>query len=70
MDGFVLTEFGDLLKQVGLYHAVRAIQHGLPQSSHHFYGVLERYNPLTGTLFTRLERWGLLSMSYTRFHGY
>jgi len=52
MVGFVLTELGDLLKQVGLYHAVRAVQYGLPQSSHHFYSVLERYNSLTGTFFT------------------
>ena len=42
---FVLTELGDLLKQVGLYHSVRVVQYGLPQSSHHFYGVLEHYNP-------------------------
>jgi len=36
MVGFVLTELGDLLKQARLFH--RAIQYGLPQSSHHFYG--------------------------------
>jgi len=47
--GFVLPEFE---KQVGLYHAVRAVQYGLPQSSHHFCGVLERYNHLTGKFFT------------------
>ena len=29
MVGFVLTELGDLLKQVGLYHVVRVIQYGL-----------------------------------------
>jgi len=49
---FVLAELGDLLKRVGLYHSVRIVHYGLPQSSHHFYGVLERYNPLTGTFFT------------------
>jgi len=38
MVGFVLTELGDLLKPVGLYHSVRAVQYGLPQSSHNFYG--------------------------------
>ena len=37
---------------MGLYHLVRAIQYGLPQSSHNFYGVLEHYNPLMGTFFT------------------
>jgi len=32
MVGFVLAELGDLLKQVGLYHSVRTVQYGLPQS--------------------------------------
>ena len=45
MVGFVLTELGDLLKQAGLYQAVRAVQYGIPQSSRHFYGILERYIP-------------------------
>ena len=40
MVGFVLIKLGGLLKQVVLYHAVRAVQYGLLQSSH-FYGVLE-----------------------------
>ena len=52
MVGFVLTELGDLLKQVRLYHAIRAVQYDLPQSTHYFYGILERYNSLTGTFFT------------------
>ena len=49
---FVLTKLEDSLKQAGLYQVVRAIQYGILQSSHHFYGVFERYNPLTGTFFT------------------
>ena len=57
--GFVLTELEDLLKQAGFYQVVRVIQYGLPQSSHHFYGVLERYNPLTGTFFTPVGEMGL-----------
>ena len=52
MVGFVLTELEDLLKQSGLCQAVRAVQYGILQSSHHFYGVLECYNPLAGTFFT------------------
>ena len=59
MVGFVLTELKNLLKQVELYQAVRAIQYGIPQSSHHFYGVLECYNPLTGTFFTPAGEMGL-----------
>jgi len=56
---FVVTELRNLLTQVGLYHSVRVVQYGLPQSSHNFYGVLERYNPLTGTFFTPVEEMGL-----------
>jgi len=37
---------------VRLYHSVRAVQYGLPQSFYNFYGILEHYNPLTGTFFT------------------
>jgi len=56
---FVLTELKDLLKQTGLYQAVRAIQYDIPQSSYHFYGFLECYNPLTGTFFTPVRETGL-----------
>jgi len=56
---FVLVELEALLQQVGLYHSVRAVQYGLPQSSHNFYGVLEHYNLLTGTFFTPAGEIGL-----------
>ena len=59
MVGFVLTELGGLLEQVGLRHAVRAVQYGIPQSSHNFYGILEHYNHLTGTFFTPVGEMGL-----------
>jgi len=59
MVDFVLTELKNLLKQTGLYQAVRAIQYSISQSSHHFYGVLERYNSLTGTFFTLVGEMGL-----------
>ena len=52
MVGFVLTDLRDLLKRVGLYVAVRAVQWGIPPGSHNFFGILERYNSLTGTFFT------------------
>ena len=55
---FVLVELGALLEQMGLYHSVRAVQYGLPQSSHNFYGILEHYNPLTGTFFTPIREMG------------
>jgi len=59
MVGFVLVELRDLLKQVGLYHSVKVVQYGLPQSSYHFYGILERHNPLTGIFFTPIGEIGL-----------
>ena len=43
----------------GVIHSVRAVQYGLPQSSQNFYGVLEHYNPLTGTFFTPVGEMGL-----------
>ena len=70
MVGFVLAELRDLLKQVGLYHSVRAVQYGLPQSSHNFYDILERYNPLTGTFFTQSEKLGSLYISCMKFRGW
>ena len=59
MVGFVLAELEGLLDQVRLYQAVRAVQYGIPQSSHNFYGILEHYNPLTGTFFTPVGEMGL-----------
>jgi len=59
MVGFVLVELGALLQQVGLYHSIRAVQYGLPQSSHIFYDILEYYNPLTGIFFTPAGEMGL-----------
>ena len=67
---FVLVELGALLEQVRLYHAVKAVQYGLSQSSHNFYGILERYNPLTGTFFTPAGEMGLALMSYMKFWGW
>ena len=59
MVGFVLTDLKELLGHVGLYPAVRAVQWGVPPSSHNFFGVLERYNSLTGTFFTPVGEMGL-----------
>jgi len=52
MVGFVLIELEDFLRQMGLYRAVKVIKYGISQSSHHFYGVLDRYNPWMCTFFT------------------
>ena len=69
MVGFVLIELDALLQQVELYHSVRAVQYGLPQNSHNFYGVLEHYNPLTGTFLLQSEKWGLLFMNCMKSRG-
>ena len=34
---------------------MRAVQYGIPQSTQHFYAILERYNPETYTFFTPIE---------------
>ena len=59
MVGLALAEFEDLLLQVGLYGAVRAIQYGILQSIQHFYAILERYNPNTCIFFTSIGEMGL-----------
>jgi len=58
MVNFALVQLEDLLWQAGLYGAVRAILHGIPQSNHHFYAVLERYNPETCMFFTPVGEMG------------
>jgi len=52
MVGFALAEFEDLLLQAGLYGAMRAVQYSIPQSTQHFYAILELYNLETCTFFT------------------
>jgi len=59
MVGFTLAEFEGLLLQAGLYGAVRAVQYGIPQSTQHFYAILEHYNPETCTFFTPIREMGL-----------
>ena len=59
MIGFSLAEFEDLLLQARLYGAMRAVQYDIPQSTQHFYAILERYNPETYTFFTPIREMGL-----------
>jgi len=56
---FALTEFENLLLQVGLHGAIRAVQYDISQSNQHFYAVLEWYNLETCTFFTLIEEMGL-----------
>jgi len=70
MVGFVLTELKDLLRQTELYRVVKAVQHGIPQSSHHFYRVLERYNTWTCTFFTTVGEMGLALHELLKSRGW
>jgi len=56
---FALAQFEDLLWKAGLYGAVRAVMHGIPQNNHHFYAVLEHYNLETCTFFTSAREIGV-----------
>ena len=66
---FVLTELGGLLDQVGLCQAVMAVQYGIPQNSQNFFGILERYNPSTGTVFTPVGEMGLALHEFYEVSG-
>ena len=35
-----------------------AVMHSIPQSNHHFYAILERYNPETCMFFTLIRKMG------------
>jgi len=56
--GFVFEDLKDKLLQSSLSVAVRAVQYGILQSSHHFFIMLERYNPETCTFFTPVGEMG------------
>jgi len=56
--GFVLEDLREELIQTSLYAAVRAIQYGIPQSNHHFFAMLERYNLEMCTFITPVGQMG------------
>ena len=51
MVSFVLDELKELLMRFRLYIPVRTVQYGIPHGNHHFFAILERYNPETCTFF-------------------
>ena len=59
MVGFVLEDLKDELLQTGLYTTVRVVQYGIPQSIHHFFAMLKRYNMKTCTFFIPVGEVGL-----------
>lgn len=52
MSNFILSKFVSILKDIGLYRAIRNVQYGLSHSVYHLFSILEMYNPKSGTLFT------------------
>ena len=58
MMAFVLKDLRKELIQTNLYAVVKAVQYGIPQSNHHFFAMLERYNPETCTFFTLVSEMG------------
>ena len=60
MVNFTLVQLEDFLWQASLYGALWVVLHGIPQSNHHFYAVLERNNPETCTFFTPVEEMGFI----------
>lgn len=56
---FVLSTFGDILRDFGLYGEIRNVQFGLPHSACHLFSILEMYNPSSGTSFTPVGELGI-----------
>lgn len=52
MIDFVLSTFGDVLRDFGLYGVIKNVQFGLPHSAYHLYNIIEMYNLSSNTLFT------------------
>lgn len=40
-----------ILKDIGLYGAIRNVQYGLSYSAYHLFGILEMYKPKSRTFF-------------------
>lgn len=55
MVAHVYFRFGDLLKKISLSSVMRAIKNGVLLGTYNFFGMLERYNMETCTLFTPVE---------------
>ena len=58
MVGFDFDKMKEQLVWSGLYILVRTMQYMIPQSNHHFFTILERYNSETCMFFTLVEEIG------------
>lgn len=52
MIGFMLSNFKAILKDIGLYGAIRNVQYSLHHSSYYLFSILEMYNSKSGTFLT------------------
>lgn len=58
LTSYVLDHFKTIISD-SLRPTIIATQHGIPQSSHNFFGILKLYNPETCTFFTPVEELGM-----------
>lgn len=59
LTAYLLEQFEDELKRLGLYEAVRATCYGIEVSIPNFYSIFELYCPSIGTFFTPIGELGL-----------
>lgn len=55
---FVLSNFKVILKDIGLYGAIKNIQYGLPHSAYYMFSILEIYIPKSWTFFIPISELG------------
>lgn len=55
MVDFMLSTYGDILRNFGLYRAIEKVQFGLLHKAYHLFTVLKMYNPFFGTFITSME---------------
>lgn len=52
----MLTNFGAILNDIGLYRAIRNVQYGLLHNTNHLFRILEMYNPKSMMFFTPIGK--------------
>lgn len=58
MVSFVLKTFRSILKDIGLYRAIRNVHYNLPHSTYHLFSILEMYYSDSGTFFILVDEVG------------
>lgn len=60
MISFMLTNFEAILKNIGLYGAIRNVQYSLLHSVSYLFSILKMYNPKSKTLFNPIGELGFV----------